>query len=76
MTQSSEFGVLNSPTQELNYKISYNPVGSITTGFDFFGEKWFYLFSEVRYIFGKHKSDTYPVFLDEFRVSFGLGFTL
>lgn len=76
MAQSSEFGALNSGTQELEYKISYNPVGSITSGFDLFGDKWFYLFTEARYIFGKHKSDTYPVFLDEFRVSFGLGFTL
>jgi hypothetical protein len=76
MAQSSEFGALNSTTQELEYKVSYNPVGSVSAGFDFFGEKWFYLFSEARYIFGKHKSDTYPVFLDEFRVSFGLGFTL
>jgi hypothetical protein len=75
MAQSSEFGVLNNSSQALDYKISYNPVASIAGGFDFFGEKWFYLFSEVRYIFGKHKSDTYPVFLDEFRVSFGLGFT-
>jgi len=75
MTQSSEFGVINFETQELDYKISYNPVGSIATGFDFFGEKWFYIFTEARYIFGKHKSDSYPVYLDEFRLSFGLGFT-
>lgn len=76
MAQSSEFGALNFETQELEYKISYNPVGSIAAGFDFFGEKWFYLFTEARYIFGKHKSDSYPVYLDEFRLSFGLGFTL
>lgn len=75
MSQSSEFGSLNFESQELKYKISYNPVGSVAAGFDFFGEKWFYLFTEARYIFGKHKSDTYPVYLDEFRLSFGLGFT-
>ena len=39
------------------------------------GEKWFYMFTEARYIFGKHTSNSYPVYLDEFRVSFGLGFT-
>ena len=76
MSQSSEFGALNFTTQELEYKTSYNPVGSVAAGFDFFGEKWFYLFSEARYIFGKHKSNTYPVYLDEFRISFGLGFTI
>jgi len=76
MSQSSEYGALDFETQELEYQITYNPVGSIAGGFDFFGEKWFYLFTEARYIFGKHKSNTYPVFLDEFRLSFGLGFTL
>lgn len=75
MSQSSEFGTLNSTTQEIEYKISYNPVGSVAGGFDFFGEKWFYIFTEARYIFGKHKSNSYPAFLDEFRLSFGLGFT-
>lgn len=75
MSQSSEFGALNITTGEVEYKTSYNPVGSIAGGFDFFGEKWFYIFTEARYIFGKHKSNTYPVYLDEFRLSFGLGFT-
>jgi len=76
MSQSSEYGALNFETQEIEYQVSYNPVGSIAGGFDFFGEKWFYLFTEARYIFGKHTSNTYPVYLDEFRLSFGLGFTL
>ena len=75
MSQSSEYGALNFETQELEYEVTYNPVGSIAGGFDFYGEKWFYLFAEARYIFGKHKSNTYPVFLDEFRLSFGLGIT-
>tara|TARA_B100000809_G_C15114586_1_gene521912 strand:+ start:1646 stop:2203 length:558 start_codon:yes stop_codon:yes gene_type:complete len=76
MSQSSEFGSLNVTTQKLEYKVSYNPLGSLSAGFDFFGKKWFYLFTEARYIFGKHKSNTYPVYLDEIRLSFGLGFTL
>ena len=75
MSQSSEYGALNSETQKIEHQITYNPVGSVSAGFDYFGEKWFYLFSEVRYIFGKHKSNTYPVYLDEFRISFGLGIT-
>ncbi len=76
LSQSSEFGSLNFETQELEFQTTVNPVGSVIGGFDFFGEKWFYLFSEVRYIFGKHKSNSYPVYLDEFRISFGLGLTL
>lgn len=75
LSQSSEYGTLNATTQEIEYKKSLNPVGSVATGFDFFGEKFFFLFVETRYIFGKHKSDTYPIFLDEWRFSFGLGFT-
>jgi len=76
LAKSSEYGALNAETSEIEYKSALNPVGSVTLGFDFFGEKWFYLFSEARYIFGKHTSNTYPVYLDEFRLSFGLGFTL
>jgi len=76
ISQSSEYGALNFNTQEVEYEVTYNPVGSIAGGLDFFGEKWFYLFTEARYIFGKHKSNTYPVFLDEFRLSFGLGITI
>jgi hypothetical protein len=73
ISQSSEYGALNSDTQTLEYKVAANPVGSVAGGFDFFGEKLFFLFIETRYIFGKHKADTYPVFLDEWRFSFGLG---
>ena len=71
--QSSEYGRLDEVTNTVTYKKSINPVGSVATGLDFFGEKLFFMFVETRYIFGKHKSDTYPVFLDEWRFSFGLG---
>lgn len=73
-SQSSEFGSLNELTGEVSAKKTINPIGSFAGGIDFFAEKLFFCFIETRYIFGKHKSDTYPVFLDEFRVSFGLGF--
>ena len=73
IAQSSEYGALNSETNTIDYKIAANPVGSVGGGFDFYGEKWFFLFVETRYIFGKHKTDTYPVYLDEWRFSFGLG---
>jgi hypothetical protein len=73
-SQSSEFGVLNNVTSEIEFKKTINPVGSVAGGIDFFSEKLFFMFVETRYIFGKHKADSYPVFLDEFRISFGLGF--
>lgn len=74
-SQSSEYGVPNE-AGDLVYKRTINPVGSVATGVDFFGEKLFYFFAETRYIFGKHTSDSYPVFLDEWRFSFGLGFRI
>lgn len=73
-SQSSEFGALNDETNEVEFKKTINPVGSVAGGIDFFSEKLFFLFVETRYIYGKHKADSYPVFLDEFRISFGLGF--
>ena len=73
-SQSSEFGSLNETTGELTYQKTINPVGSIAGGVDFFAEKLFFMFIETRYIFGKHKSNTYPVFLYEWRFSFGLWF--
>ena len=73
-TQSSEYGTYNQTSGQVEYKKALNPVGSLTAGFDLFGEKIFFLFAETRYIFGKHKTNTYPVFLDEWRFSFGLGF--
>lgn len=75
LAQSSEYGSLNQTTGEIEYKKAINPVGSPAVGFQYYGEKLFFLFFETRYIFGKHKSDTYPVYLDELRFSFGLGFT-
>jgi len=72
-SQSSEYGVPDE-SGNLVYKKTVNPVGSIAAGVDFFGEKVFFLFAETRYIFGKHTSDSYPIFLDEWRLSFGLGF--
>lgn len=74
IAQSSEYGTLNDDTGEVEYKIATSPVGSPVAGFSFYGEKLFYLFFETRYIFGKHTTNTYPTFLDEWRFSFGLGF--
>jgi hypothetical protein len=75
ITRSSEYETLNSGTGELERKITTNPIGGAAAGFTYFGEKFFFLFFETRYIFGKHKTNSYPVYLDELRLSFGLGFT-
>lgn len=73
--QSSEYGSYDATSGDVVYKKAVNPVGSVVGGFDLFGEKFFFLFVETRYIFGKHKTNTYPVYLDEWRFSFGLGLT-
>lgn len=75
LTRSTEYGALNESTGQLEYRKAVNPLGSPAAGFSYYGEKLFFLFFETRYIFGKHKTNTYPVYLDELRFSFGLGFT-
>ncbi|MBD3639252.1 MAG: hypothetical protein HUJ25_17985 [Crocinitomicaceae bacterium] len=75
IARSSEYGTLgDSTSSDLEYKIAANPIGSAVGGFSYYGEKYFYFFVEGRYIFGQHKANTYPVYLDEMRFSFGLGF--
>lgn len=74
ISRSSEYETLNSVSGELEAKIGVNPVGSLGAGVSYYGEKIFFLFIESRYIFGKHKTNSYPVYLDELRFSFGLGF--
>jgi hypothetical protein len=75
LTRSSEYSTLNELTNQQEFKKAINPLGSPVVGFTYYGEKLFFLFFETRYIFGKHKTNTYPVYLDELRFSFGLGFT-
>lgn len=74
LSQSSLYGTLNNDSGEIEFKKTINPLGSAVVGFSYFGEKLFFVFVEGRYIFGKHKANTYPTFLDEARFSFGLGF--
>lgn len=75
IARSSEYETLIDPnTGETEAKIATSPVGSAIGGFSYYGDKLFFLFVEARYIFGKHKANTHPVFLDEMRFSFGLGF--
>jgi hypothetical protein len=76
IARSSEYQTLvPGSTTQLESRVATNPIGAAAGGFSYFGEKLFFLFFETRYIFGKHKTNAYPVFLDELRFSFGLGFT-
>lgn len=57
--------------------LSVNPVYSSSAGFNYYFERWFHLFGEIRYIYGKHIShNSGPLSLSELRFSFGLGFNL
>lgn len=72
-SQSSEYGALNETTGEIEYEQTINPIGSVFAGIEIFNERLFYGLIETRYVAGKHMSNSYPIFLDEFRISFGLG---
>ena len=75
IARSSEYETLVDPvTGSTEAKVATSPVGAAVGGFSYYGDKLFFLFVEGRYIFGKHKANTHPVFLDEMRFSFGLGF--
>jgi len=76
MSQSSEYGTLDEATNTIKYKITMNPIASGVLGFKYYAPRMFYLFVETRYVMGKHKSNTYPVHLDEWRAAFGLGLFL
>lgn len=60
--------------QENNVEVS--PLISAVAGFNFYASSWFHLFVDGRYVSGKHLSNQKTIFLDEFRLSFGLGFNL
>lgn len=57
--------------------ITYNPLISGIIGFNYYAKKTFHLFAGVRYINGRHLSNS-PVLLnlDEIRFSFGLGLNI
>jgi hypothetical protein len=50
-----------------------NPLASIHAGYNLYFQRWFHLFMETRYIYGRHYSNYYPESLSELRFSFGLG---
>jgi len=61
-------------TQTKKYELLTNEIiNSKTGGFNYYAAKYFHLFISARYIHGEHLSDLSPIQLDEFRISFGLG---
>jgi hypothetical protein len=56
--------------------IGYNPLVSPIAGFNFYAQKWFHLFVNARYNFGKHLASDAIIPLNELSFSFGLGFNV
>ena len=55
---------------------SFNPLISPIAGFNYYAQKWFHLFINLRYSQGKLLSDDAILPLNEWNVSFGLGFNI
>lgn len=55
---------------------SFNPVLAFTGGVNYYSGKFFHFFLEARFIRGRHLSNSTPKYLDEFRLTFGLGWDL
>lgn len=53
-----------------------DPVFSLVGGVSYYGAKIFHMYAEMRYIRGTHMGGATPVYLDELRISVGLGFNL
>lgn len=70
ITQSNEVSI------DMKNNVTVTPLISSVTGFNYFASKWFHLFIDGRYVAGKHTSNHTPISLNEFRLSFGLGFNL
>jgi hypothetical protein len=76
LTQYSSFIALDNSFLNLQPSKSITPLLSGVVGFNYYASKWFHLFVDGRYIYGKHLSNLPPVNIDEFRISFGLGFNI
>jgi hypothetical protein len=55
---------------------AFSPLIGTVVGINYYGPKIFHLFMNVRFVHGKHISNLGSYFLDEFRISFGLGWNL
>lgn len=70
ITQYSERILLSKNTASLT------PLLSGVVGLNYYANNWFHLFIDGRYILGKHISNLPPTAINEFRISFGLGFNI
>lgn len=65
------------PYSCLEGETTLNPLLSSALGFNLYFQKWFHVFGQARYIYGKYLSNApNPLSLSELRFSFGLGFNL
>lgn len=70
-----QFDVIGGPPPQLPaISTNVNPVFSINTGITYYGERFFNAFMHVRYLTGFHQDNYTTASLDEWRISFGLGF--
>jgi len=74
-SKSTEYGTINE-TNELVFESTFNPIVSVGGGLDHKVSSRLDLNFECRQIFGKHSANSYPTFLDELRVSIGVGYYL
>ena len=73
--KSTEFGILGADNN-LQFESAINPVFSVGAGLDYKLNSRIDFNMECRQIFGKHLANSYPTYLDEFRISIGIGFYL
>lgn len=70
-------GITPEQVAALNSNAQVNPLLSSAIGFNYYGERFFHLFGEIRYVHGKHLSPVpVAISLNELRASFGLGFNI
>jgi hypothetical protein len=55
---------------------SFNPIYGFTGGINYYSGKHFHAYIETRFVRGVHLSNGSSKFLDELRISFGLGFDI
>ena len=57
-------------------KVAANPLMSADFGINYYFQRWFHFYADVRYNYGKHLSDAPPESLSEFNFTFGLGWNI
>mgnify|MGYP001597204422 CR=1 FL=1 len=64
-------------TEPTKSSVSTNPLFSVSAGINYYFQKLFHLYADVKYNYGKHLSDMpTPQSLSEFNFTFGLGWNL